>query len=58
MAHEVFELRPIIVAAVIGAAVFYIWNLIAEDDYSITALLVGAFIGASVQVGVRATGVS
>lgn len=56
--HEVFETKPIIVAAIIGGIIFYVWNLISEDDYSITALLVGAFIGAGVQVGVRAVGVS
>lgn len=48
MSHA-FALRPLLVAAAIGAAVLWLWK---RDP------LTGALLGAGVQVGVRLAGVS
>ena len=61
MAHA-FELRPLIVAALIGAFALWAWGYVFEKDQTPGAhrrdLIAGAGLGAVVQVGVRLAGVS
>lgn len=55
--HPVFEIAPIVVAAIIGAIILVTINPANTTDIKGTALS-GALIGAGVQIGVRLIGVS
>jgi hypothetical protein len=55
---EVFELKPIIIAALIGGLFVMFVNNFDEQSSPSVAFGVGALIGSVVQVGVRITGVS
>ena len=56
------ELKPLLVAAAIGALVLWSWGYIFEKDQTPGAhrrdLAAGAGLGAVVQLGVRLAGVS
>jgi hypothetical protein len=57
--HRVFELKPILVAALLGAAVLALVGYVAGAEDSVPALAVaGGLTGAAVQVGVRVFRVS
>lgn len=55
---EIFEPLPLLVAILIGGTVVFLINLSDEESTPFTAFGTGAFVGAAVQVGVRALGVS
>ena len=60
---EVFEPVPLLVAALIGAGLVWVYSMaIAEPVLPATSntnmILIGAAVGAGVQIGVRLTGVS
>jgi hypothetical protein len=56
---RVLEVRPLLLAAATGAALYYLLHLGRESrDGACRAALRGAFIGAFVQLTVRAAGVS
>jgi hypothetical protein len=56
--REFFEVKPILVAAAIGAVALVIINLFYEEPSPWSALATGAVVGATVQIGVRVFGVS
>lgn len=53
-----FELKPLLVAGIIGGLAFYIYEMVSSSDGVVTDFAVGFGIGAAVQIGVRLTGVS
>jgi len=58
---EVFELKPLLIAAAIGAALVWVYaQTIGQTcgTSNTSGLLEGAAIGAGVQIGVRLMGVS
>lgn len=57
---KTFELVPILVAAAIGAGVLYALTPAPTDQSDSTqkTLMIGAVVGAVVQIGVRTFGVS
>jgi hypothetical protein len=58
---EVFELKPLLVAAVLGAALVWIYAQTVGQTCGTEAtsgLMEGAAIGVGVQIGVRLLGVS
>lgn len=62
---KAFELKPLLVAAAIGALALYIINSVPTPTTNVNAIpqppnyfLWGALTGALVQIGVRLTGVS
>ena len=53
------DVKSELVAAVIGAVLFYLWDVIdGKQDVPTSVLVEGAVIGALVQIGVRLVGVS
>lgn len=54
-----FEMKPLLVAALIGAAALWTWGYVHKGtgDHA-RDLAVGAGLGAAVQLGVRLVGVS
>jgi hypothetical protein len=62
---KIFELKPILVAAAIGAVMVSVISMFDADPadadlvgFNLTSILIGASIGAAVQIGVRITGAS
>lgn len=54
-----FELRPLLLAALLGAGLLWTWGYVRQSTGSHGGdLAVGAGLGAGVQLGVRLLGVS
>ena len=55
---KAFEIVPLLVAAVLGALLWTVFNSSNQQNSTGNSLLYGALTGAGVQIGVRLLGVS